>query len=89
MDAGRGSHPNKALSHPHYLSLLTVRGTSSEGVNYTKEKMYGRSTDNEKYTRARDAEFNLGDLDGEEDEEVTEPEEELIAMISGQAKLKV
>lgn len=47
--------------------------------------------DNDKYNRARDAEFNLDDGDGDDDDgvEVTEPEEELIAMISSQAKLKV
>jgi len=51
--------------------------------------------DQYKYNRARSAEFNLDDDDEEEEEgddddllDVTEPEEELIALISGQAKLK-
>ena len=45
--------------------------------------------DQDKYHRARTAEFNLDDDDdGADVPEVTEPEEELIAMISGQAKLK-
>ena len=72
------------------MTLGLVGVSSSRCIDQEEEEALEMSpTDNEKYTRARDAEFNLGDLDGEEDMEVTEPEEELIAMISGQAKLKV